>query len=114
MLKILTRDFVLIFFAQFTLSFVFYILVPTLPIYLSRLGSTEETIGVLIGIFFVSSLVLRPFVGKTLLRISERNFMIAGIVLSMTNYQTMFLCLALTGLLNFYYFYFFVRKKKGG
>lgn len=79
--KILTRDFVLIFFAQFTLSFVFHILIPTLPIYLSRSGSTEETIGVLIGTFFISSLVLRPFVGRAFSKISERNFMIAGALL---------------------------------
>ena len=79
--KILTRDFVLGFFAQFTFISVFYILIPTLPIYLLRLGAEETEIGVLIGIFFVSSLVLRPFVGKALLRIPEKKFMIAGALL---------------------------------
>ncbi len=76
--KILTRDFVLCFFAQFTFSSVFYILIPTLPIYLSRLGSNDAEIGVLIGIFSVSSLVFRPIVGKALVKIPERSFMIAG------------------------------------
>ena len=76
--KILTRDFVLCFFAQFTFSSVFYILIPTLPIYLSRLGAKEAEIGVLIGVFSVSSLVFRPIVGKALLKIPERRFMIAG------------------------------------
>lgn len=33
-----------------------------------------------------------------------------GIVLRLTNYRTMFLCLALTGAINFAYFYFFMRK----
>ena len=79
--KIFTRDFVLAFFAQFTSSFVFYILIPTLPIYLSRSGSTEVETGVLIGIFFFSSLVLRPFVGKALLRIPEKTFMMVGALL---------------------------------
>jgi MFS family permease len=41
----------------------------------------ESEIDVLIGIFSVSSLVFRSFVGKTLLRIPERNFMIAGALL---------------------------------
>jgi MFS family permease len=54
---------------------------PTLPIYLSRLGSTEVEIGVLIGIPAISSLVLRPFVGRALLRVPEKTFMIAGAVL---------------------------------
>jgi MFS family permease len=79
--KLLPRDFILVFFAQFTFSFVFQSLIPTLPIYLSRLGSNEVEIGVLIGIFFFCSLVLRPFVGKALLRTPERKFMITGSLL---------------------------------
>jgi MFS family permease len=80
--KILTRDFVLCFFGQFTFTSVFHILIPTLPIYLSRLGSTEVEIGILIGILGISSLVFRPFIGRALLKIPERNFMIAGAFLS--------------------------------
>jgi MFS family permease len=76
--KILTRNFVLCFFAQFTFAFVFHILIPTLPIYLSRLGSSEVEIGVLIGSIGFSSLVLRPFVGRALLKIPEKTFMITG------------------------------------
>jgi len=76
--KILTRDFVLCFLAQFTFTSVFHILIPTLPIYLSRFGSSEVEIGVLIGILGVSSLVLRPFVGRALLKIPEKTFMSAG------------------------------------
>lgn len=36
---------------------------------------------------------------------------IMGIILRLTNYPTMFFCLALTGLINLFYFFFFVRKK---
>jgi predicted MFS family arabinose efflux permease len=79
--KIFTRDFVLSFFAQFAFSSVFFILIPTIPIYLSRLGSKEAEIGVLVGVFSVSSLVLRPFIGRALLKIPERSFMIAGALL---------------------------------
>lgn len=76
--KILTRDFVLSFFAQFAFSSVFCILIPTIPIYLSRFEAKEAEIGLLVGIFSVSSLVLRPFVGRALLTISEKKFMIVG------------------------------------
>src|SRR3990170_6765642 len=76
--KILTRDFILCFLTQFIFTFAAFTLLPTLPIYLSRLGSTEVEIGILIGSFSVSSLVLRPFVGRALLRIPEKYFMIAG------------------------------------
>jgi predicted MFS family arabinose efflux permease len=79
--QILSREFILTSLAQFVFTFVFFILIPTLPIYLSRSGSTEVEIGVLIGVFFFSSLLLRPFVGKALLKTRERNFMIAGALL---------------------------------
>jgi len=79
--KIFTHDFALSFFAQFAFSSVFCILIPTLPIYLSRSGAPEAEIGVLIGIFSVSSLVLRPFVGRALTRIPEKKFMTAGTLL---------------------------------
>jgi predicted MFS family arabinose efflux permease len=79
--KILSRDFLLSFLAQFTFSFVFCILIPAIPIYLLRFGAKEGEIGFLIGIFSVSSLILRPFVGKALLNIPERDFMIAGTLL---------------------------------
>lgn len=78
MQKIFTRDFVLSFFAQFTFSSVFSILIPTIPIYLSRMGAKEAEIGVLVGSLSVSSLVLRPLVGRALLKIPERRFMIVG------------------------------------
>ena len=79
--KILTRDFVLSFFAQFTFASVFCTLIPTIPVYLSRLGAKEAEIGFLIGISSVFSLVLRPLIGRALLRIPERSFMLAGALL---------------------------------
>ena len=79
--KIVSRDFLLNFLAQFTFSSVFCILIPAIPIYLMRFGAKEGEIGFLIGIFSVSSLILRPFIGKALLTIPERNFMIAGTLL---------------------------------
>lgn len=70
--KILTWDFILCFFTQFTFTFASFSLIRTLTTYLSRLGSTEVEIGVLIGSFAVSSLFLRPFAGVALLKIPEK------------------------------------------
>jgi len=36
---------------------------------------------------------------------------VMGIITHMTDYSTMFLCLALTGIINLNYFYFFVRRR---
>ncbi len=79
--EIFSRNFTLVFLGQLAFTSAFHILVPTLPIHLSRSGSVETEIGLLIGIFSVSSLIVRPSVGKALLRKAERSFMIAGSLL---------------------------------
>ena len=76
--KIFTRDFTLGFLSRLTFQSAHHILIPTLPIYLSRLGSTESEIGILIGVLGVSSLACRPFIGRALLKKPEKNLMIAG------------------------------------
>jgi MFS family permease len=76
--KILTHDFILAFLALFAFILANYMLAPTLPIYLERLGSKETEIGVLVGAFGASSLVLRLVVGQALLTYSERKIMMAG------------------------------------
>jgi MFS family permease len=79
--KFLSHDFVLTFISQFSMSSVTQTLMTTLPIYLSTLRATEVEIGVLIGSSSVASLVLRPLVGRLLLSVPEKTFMIGGSLL---------------------------------
>ena len=76
--NILRSDFILASAAQFTISFVVFLLVPKIPIYLASFKAKEAEIGFLVGSLSVSSLVLRPFVGRALLKIPERRFMMTG------------------------------------
>jgi MFS family permease len=76
--KILTRDFIFSAIGMFMLGAVYHVLTPTLPIYLSALGAREVEIGVLIGSFGLTSLLVRPLAGKALARISEKKVMVAG------------------------------------
>ncbi len=80
-IKILNRDCLLTLSAQFTISFVYYTLLPTLPIYLSGVGSTKSEIGILIGMLSLSCLVLRPFVGRAIVKIPEVSLMLTGAIL---------------------------------
>ena len=80
--KILNREFIINFLAQFTFSFASYVLLPTIPIYLSKFQAKEGEVGFLVGILSICSLIPRPFIGKTLQRFSERKFMMAGAILS--------------------------------
>lgn len=79
--KILTHEFIFSFLAQFTLSSSFFILLTTLPIYLSKLGIKESEIGLLMGIFALSSIFLRPLIGKALLKNPETRFMMIGSII---------------------------------
>ncbi len=79
--KIWTRDFSIVFLAQIVFSSAYCILIPTLPIYLLKGGSTEVQIGVLIGTSGIASLLVRPFVGRALLKVSEKSFMMVGALL---------------------------------
>jgi MFS family permease len=79
--RILTRDFILVFSAQFTLSSAFNSLLPTIPIYLAQQGATEREIGIMVGAVNVASLVLRPLVGRGLVRTPEKTFMEIGAIL---------------------------------
>jgi predicted MFS family arabinose efflux permease len=77
----LTRDFVLVFLAYFAFIAANHALIPTLPIYLTKLGSTERQVGVLVGIAGVAALVSRFVVGGVLTRYLERRAMIVGAAL---------------------------------
>jgi MFS family permease len=78
---ILARNFVLGFLGIFAFLFAYFALVPTLPIYFARLGSSESEIGVLVGIYSVSSLISRLLAGGALLRYSEKRVMIVAALL---------------------------------
>ena len=76
--SILNRDFVFCFLAFFIFAAAIHALTPTIPIYLARLGSGEREIGVLVGIFGISSLISRFIVGACLRKFSEKSVMMAG------------------------------------
>ncbi len=66
-------SFVLMFLTYFVFVSANESLIPTLPIFLSRLGINERDIGVLLGVFAISSMISRFFVGKVLIRYSEKS-----------------------------------------
>ena len=73
-----TSDFVLLFLAFFAFVAANHALMPTLPVYLARLGSDERQVGVLVGAMGVAALVSRIFVGGALTRYSEKRVMVVG------------------------------------
>lgn len=62
--KLWTRDFILICLSSLATFMGFQILMPTLPVYVAFLGGKESEIGLVIGFFTISAVVVRPFVGR--------------------------------------------------
>lgn len=55
-----------------------YYLVPTLPLYVQHLGGSTYETGLIVGIFTVSSLLVRPLLGAWMDRAGRRSFLLAG------------------------------------
>jgi MFS family permease len=79
--NILTRDFIIGFFTLLMFAIANTMLVPTLPVYFSSLGSDEREIGILIGIFGATSLIFRFLVGGAVSRYSEKSVVITSTII---------------------------------
>jgi MFS family permease len=64
--------------ASFSLFFSFFLLLSTLPLFLRRLGASDAAIGVIMGGFAITSMLLRPWTGWAADRWGRRPFMLAG------------------------------------
>lgn len=64
--------------ASFAFFFSFFLLLPTLPLYLRDLGASDGAIGIVMGCFALTSMVLRPWTGWGADRWGRRPFMLAG------------------------------------
>ena len=80
--KIFNLPFTRLFIANTMVVTVFYMLMPTLPIYITRdLHIDEKSVGVILGIFSISSLIVRPLVGIAIDRIGRKIIYIPGVIL---------------------------------
>jgi len=75
-----SRNFILTSLSTFTLFSSFYFLLITLPIYIQKIGGTESEIGFIIGVFTISAVVLRPFIGQEVDRRGRKKILISGLL----------------------------------
>ncbi|WP_087973725.1 MFS transporter [Oceanobacillus rekensis] len=64
--KILTRDFLFICIANFFVFLGFQMTLPTIPLFVKELGGSDQMVGVIVGIFTFSALLIRPYAGHAL------------------------------------------------
>lgn len=79
--RLWTKSFIGLILTLFFLCFGFYLLLPTLPIYIKELGIGESQLGLIIGSFTLSAVVARPIIGGLLDRFGRRFFIIAGLII---------------------------------
>lgn len=78
--KIWTRDFLLICLANFFVFLGFQMTLPTIPLFVESLGGNERLIGLVVGIFTFSALIVRPYAGKLLETKGRRLVFLFGLV----------------------------------
>ena len=76
--KLFTKNFILTSLSTVTIFTSFYFLLVTLPIYILKLGGSESEIGLIIGVFTISAVVLRPFIGRELDSRGRKKILLAG------------------------------------
>lgn len=64
--KIFSKDFIIIWFANFFIFLGFQMTLPTIPLFVHELGGSDQLIGIIVGIFTFSALLLRPYAGHSL------------------------------------------------
>ncbi len=77
--KLFTKNFILTSLSTVAIFTSFYFLLVTLPKYiLDELRGTESQIGLIIGVFTITAVLLRPFIGREVDRRGRKIVLIAG------------------------------------
>ncbi len=79
--RIWTKDFIIIVIANFFIFTSFQMTLPTLPLYVQEIGSNETWVGIIVGIFTFSALLIRPFGGKMLDTTGRAPVFITGLII---------------------------------
>lgn len=77
--KLWTKNFLLIICINLITFFGFQMLMPTLPIFVEKLGGSQSEAGLVIGIFALSAVIIRPIAGRGLDIYGRKGIFITGL-----------------------------------
>lgn len=77
--KLWTKNFVLVILINFIIFFGFQMLMPTLPVYVEKLGGSESAAGLVIGILAISAVFIRPFAGRAIDIYGRKGIFLGGL-----------------------------------
>lgn len=72
------KPFILVMLVNFLLFFSMYLLMPTLPIYAQRIGGSKTAAGLIIGLFSVSAVLVRPWFGQLMDSRGRKTVLVLG------------------------------------
>lgn len=75
-----TRDFILISIASLFITMGFQMLLPVLPVFSAELGGSDSWAGLVVGIFTISAVLMRPVAGRLLDKQGRRGVFILGLI----------------------------------
>lgn len=78
--RLWTKNYIMLTITALLLFSGFYLLMPTLPIFIKQLGGSESQVGFIIGVFTISAVILRPIIGGLMDRYGRRVFIISGLL----------------------------------
>lgn len=80
--SIFKGNFVLVFFASLLMFTAFYIMLPTLPVFLTKILQIDEAkTGIILSVYTLAALLIRPFTGFMIDRYGRKYFYILALLL---------------------------------
>ncbi|MBD2872494.1 MFS transporter [Paenibacillus arenilitoris] len=79
--RLWSKSFILMTAGTLFLFIGFYMLYPTLPMFIKQLGGSEAQVGLAMGAFMLTAVIFRPIVGGLLDRFGRRPFIVWGLIL---------------------------------
>ncbi|WP_257346941.1 MFS transporter [Pseudalkalibacillus decolorationis] len=86
--KIWTRDFIFVCISNFFIFAGFQMTLPTLPLFVNELGGSDQLIGLVVGIFTFSALLIRPWSGHVLETLGRRFVYLTGLIIFVLSVAT--------------------------
>ncbi len=79
-----SKNFILLLLSNGLLFMIFDMLVPTLPLFAQKIGCSAPQIGIVVGSFTISSMIIRMFASKFILFFNQKYILLTSILLCMT------------------------------
>ncbi|TCL57706.1 putative MFS family arabinose efflux permease [Hydrogenispora ethanolica] len=79
--RLWSKDFLRVAVLNSLIFLAFQMLLPTIPLYVKRLGGSDGEAGLVMGVFAISAVLIRPLIGQTMDRYGRKGIFLAGLLL---------------------------------